>query len=393
MKIGILIDRLNVGGVEKIALEQVNALRRLGVDAELVVLRKEAVVEGAFLDLRKGLPVTYLDQRLPGIFRLSLRVPFFHFFSTFHLTYPILLPFVVKAKEYDYFISHGTYTTLSAITIKWFRKINFSAFIWDPATYIVDRVYKKSMPSLIFALIRFLTMRLDRIIINNTDRVLVGGSAHNSFIKTIDPNKKIEIIYPSVHPIAKLRKKEDYILLATAWKRGKNPEYVIEVAKRLPDAHIRMVGMWLDVEYRREFEKLLVQHNVHNIIVVGEVSEAELADQYSRALFVLQTNDDRGFGMPALEAAGKGSTFIVPKGQGVCRLFDDQVDGFYTKEHDTEYIVKIAKKLLADKTIPTNMGKNAWNRVLKGYSWKKHAELLQDIITEETRSVSEISRR
>ena len=68
MKIGVLIDRLNVGGVEKIAIEEVRALIEAGHDAYLVVLRRKAVVENAFPDLLKDVPVIYLDDRLPSIF-------------------------------------------------------------------------------------------------------------------------------------------------------------------------------------------------------------------------------------------------------------------------------------------------------------------------------------
>ena len=44
MKIGVLIDRLNFGGVEKIAIEEVAALRKINEDAHLLILRRKAVV-------------------------------------------------------------------------------------------------------------------------------------------------------------------------------------------------------------------------------------------------------------------------------------------------------------------------------------------------------------
>ncbi len=380
MKIGIVIDRLNVGGVEKIALEQVTALRKLGVDAELVVLREKAVVENAFMDLREGVPIIYLDQKLPRILRYSCRFPVLHFFSTFHITYPFLLPFVVRKKQYDYLISHGTYTTMTVIALKKVCKIPFSAFIWDPATYVLDRVYKSSMPSPVFKLLRFFTKRLDSFIISNTDSVLVGGDAHNSFIRDINPSKPIEIIFPSVHPILKPTKKGNYVLMATAWKRGKNPEYIIEIAKEINSVPIRLAGRWLDPEYRIEFEMLLQTHNLQERVeIIGEVSECEMSRLYAEALFVLQTNDDRGFGMPALEAAGKATAFIIPEGQGVCELFEDTIDGFYTKEQDTKVIVDLANRFINDKQLAITMGKNGWKKVTNNYSWKKHAEALYEV--------------
>jgi len=373
-KIGIVIDRLNVGGVEKIAIEQVKSLRKMGTDAHLVVLREKAVVENAFSDLLVDVPIIFLDKRLPKVFKLSFQLPMFHFFSSFHLTYPLFLPFVVKKGEFDYLIAHGTYTSLSTISIQKIKKIPTSAFIWDPAIYILDRVYGNKTKGMIKKILRFMATRFDRYIINNIQTVLVGGIAHNAYIHNINSTKLIKVIYPSVHPVKRILKKEDYVLMATAWKRGKNPEYVIEIIKAKPDIKIMMVGKWLDPEYKAEFQAVIDNNKFSsNIKLVGDVSEKEMSDYLSRALVVLQTNDDRGFGMPALEAAGAGTTFIIPKEQGVCSLFDDGKDGFYTNEKDTDTIVSLLDKINNDKELASLMGKRAWTKVKNNYSWEKHA--------------------
>lgn len=388
MKIGILIDRLNVGGVEKIALEQVRALREMGVDAKLYVMREKSVVDNPFPDLVDKVPIVYLDQRLLRIFRFSFSFPFFHFFSLFHVTYPFFLPFVMKKKEVDYLFVHGTYTCLTATAFRKIKRIHFSAFIWDPASYIMDRVYKEKANRVVFDMLYKMVFLLDKFIINQMDNVLVGGPAHNKFIKSVNPNKKIVTIYPSVHPISKPSKKQPYVQMATAWKRGKYPEYVIEVAKAIPGVKIKMVGKWLEASYYDEFIKQVKDNNLANQIeVVGEVSEAQLADSYKKALVVLQTNDDKGFGMPALEAAGHATTFVIPRGQGVCKLFTDGDDGFYVKEKDTKAIADHIKRLFADPDKATRMGKQAWEKVVANYSWKQHAQQLNDLAIKATESL------
>ena len=381
MKIGILIDRLNVGGVEKIAIEEVIALRKLGEDAQLVVLREKAVVQDAFSDLLRDVPIVYLDKRLPRPLRFSFRFPVFSFFSSFHLTYPLFLPFVVKRKEFDYFIVHGTYTCLSAITINKTRKIKFSAFIWDPASYILDRAYGARFLAPVLWILKKTAYVLDKFLINNMDNVLVGGPAHNAFIHKINPRKNIEVIYPSVHLISKPLKKDDYVLMVSAWKNGKHPEYILEIVRKLPDIHIKMVGKWIDPLYRQEFEKLVKGNGLaKQIEIVGPVSESELSEYYAHARVLLQTNDDRGFGMPAMEAAGSGTTFIIPRGQGVCSLFVDGEDGFYTKEKDTETILKLLRQLMENKELATRIGNKAWEKAKNNYSWEKHAQELRLLI-------------
>lgn len=378
MKIGILIDRLNVGGVEKIAIEQVRALREIGEDVVLVVLRKKAVIEGAFSDLMEGVPIEYLDDRMPRWMKASFNFPVFHFFSSFHLTYPFLVPFFVKKNEYDYFICHGTYTAFTAITFRKIRKIPFSCFIWDPIGYILKRVYSDRFPKPIFFLLISVANFLDRMIIRNADEILVGGDAHNKHIRELNKNVVIKEIYPSVHPREKALPKKGYVLMVTAWKRGKNPEYIIELLKKMPSLKIKMVGKWIEDEYRKEFLRSLERAGfADNVEIIGAVDEKELQEYYAEASVFLQTNDDRGFGMPALEAAGNGTTFIIPQGQGVCALFEEGKEGFYTAEKDTDVIIERLKHLLESPEVSLRMGGAALERVQKNYSWKKHAEILQ----------------
>ncbi|MDB5179799.1 MAG: hypothetical protein JWN12_431 [Candidatus Saccharibacteria bacterium] len=383
MKIGILIDRLNVGGVEKIAIEQVLSLRQAGQDAYLVVLRKKAVVANAFPDLLKDVPIIYLDERLPKLLKGSFTFPGFHFFSLFHLTYALFLPFVIKRHEFEYIIAHGTYTSLSAATISSRKKIQFSSFIWDPASYILSRVYTGKFLSPILSLLKRVATAFDTYLIKKMDHVLVGGKAHNAFIESVVPGKSIEVIYPSVHPANKQSRKKDYILMVTAWKDGKHPEYILDIVQRIPNVHIKMVGKWIDPQYRKGFERLIKQHKLEKQIdVVGEVNEKQLSKFYADARVLLQTNDDRGFGMPAMEAAAHGTTFVIPKGQGVGELFTNEIHGFYTKENDTEKIVQLLEKLINDKELATNLGQSAMGVVKDNYSWQKHADKLISVIKE-----------
>jgi len=382
MKIGILIDRLNIGGVEKIAIEEVLALNQQKVDAKLLVLRKQGVVKNAFPDLLKKTPIVYLDDRLPKVLRISFKFPIFYFFSLFHLTYPLLIPFVIKRKEFDYIISHSTYTTFTAVGIKKITGIRFSSFIWDPIGYILGRVYANKFTPVLKTILLALSGFFDSLIVRNADAILVGGDAHNKYFKKLKNNVKIITIPPSVYPVRNMSKRKNpYILIATAWKKGKNPEYLLELVEKIPHLQIKMAGIWLDPVYRKEFAELVKHNNMRkNISILGEVSEKELKKLYRSASVVLQTNDDRGFGMPALEAAGNGTTFIIPEGQGVCNLFINAVDGFFTKEKDTKTIVKYLTLLLKNTKRNEKMSEHALKTVQTKYSWDIHATQLMEVV-------------
>jgi glycosyltransferase involved in cell wall biosynthesis len=166
----------------------------------------------------------------------------------------------------------------------------------------------------------------------------------------------------------------------SAWKRGKAPEYLLSIADATKDLHIKMAGKWIDPQYREEFKSLLAASgHQKQIEVLGEVSEEQMAELYAKALFVLQTNDDRGFGLPALEAAGRGTAFIIPEGQGVCALFTDGVEGFYTREKDTAKIVAYIQELTQNPGKAAEMGKRGLSKVKTNYTWQNHAAQLIEV--------------
>jgi glycosyltransferase involved in cell wall biosynthesis len=120
---------------------------------------------------------------------------------------------------------------------------------------------------------------------------------------------------------------------------------------------------------------------INNLTIVGSVTEEELNSYYSRALVFLQINNDKGFGMPALEAAANGTTFIIPEGQGVCELFRDRIDGYFTNEKNATEILQIINELLLNPQVAYGMGQSAWNRVKCEYTWEQHAKKIMNTIT------------
>lgn len=384
IKIGILIDRVIPGGAEKIAIKQVQTFRKLGYDATLIVInrvRKEGLEGEPYKDLISTIPVTYLSDRIPRCLRLTFKFPFFSFFSLFHITYALLIPFKINKKEFDVIISHGTYSCFTAINITRVKEIPYVAYIWDPINYILQKAYRSGPIRFLRPILLPLARCLDRKIVGEAEALLVGGSVHNEYFTQIS-DKKIHIVPPSYDPIEKVRdKKGDYILAVTAWKKGKDPEYFLQLLKLVPNLRLVVAGGWLSNAYKEEFKRKVEEHNLsQRIQIVGCVSEQELVELYAGARALIQISDDRGFAMPALEAAACGCTFIIPKGQGVCQLFQDGLHGFYTKEKDTNHIVGLLKLLIQNEKTALEMGHYAWETVKKKYSWKRHVLKLLRII-------------
>ena len=376
LRIGVLIDQLRYAGVEKIAVNEVLALRRMGFEAKLVVMQRGRLDKYVFKEILENIPVVFLSDRLPFTFRFSFKFPILSFFSLFHLTFPFLSSPKVGRKEFDILISHGTYTSFTAIALWKLRGIPFISYMWDPASYIVESVYSERIRfSLLLSLMKAIGMFVDKRILNNSRLILTACKTHLSLLNTQSVAGKVQLLYPSTDPASEVnRHKENYMLVATAWKDGKEPEYLFEIAKRNKDLKIVIAGSWHPKEYQQCFmEKLNSLRLQEQITVTGALSEEKMREIYGNALFFLQFKADIGFGMPALEAAANGCTFVIPEGQGVCDLFESGVDGFYIKEKDLEAMITYIKLFEREKDLATKMGMAAWTKVKQKYSWSQHA--------------------
>ena len=117
------------------------------------------------------------------------------------------------------------------------------------------------------------------------------------------------------------------------------------------------------------------------VSVTGPVGEDNLLEAYSQALVFLQVRADVGFGLPALEAAGQGCTFIIPEGQGVCDLFSNGKDGFMVEEKNTDKILGLLRHLIERPEEAVSMGRDAW-AVAQDHSWKRHAKQIYEMVRE-----------
>src|SRR3989344_6911146 len=98
IKVGVVIDQLLPGGVQKTAIEEVKNLRKLGCSASLLILMRKGF-EKKSQYLVKDIPFEFLSDRYPKLLQKSFKLPFFTFLSTLHLVSPIFIPLKVKSRE------------------------------------------------------------------------------------------------------------------------------------------------------------------------------------------------------------------------------------------------------------------------------------------------------
>ena len=181
-KIGVLIDQLIPGGVQKSAIEEVRNLRKLGYNASLLILMRKGF-ENENRYLTGNIPYLFLSDRFPKFLQKSFKLPIFRFLTTFHLLSPMIIPLIVKTNEFDILLSHGTTTTLSAYSIAKFRKIPYITIVHDPMIYILENIYAKTPLKILFPIIKPLARFLEKSFLKSAKACLVDSTVHAGFLK------------------------------------------------------------------------------------------------------------------------------------------------------------------------------------------------------------------
>lgn len=384
MRIGVMVDRLEVGGVEKVAIQQVAWLREEGYDAELVLLRERGGGLSVFASALDGIPVRILERRLPRMLRGSLPVPGFSFLQTFHFTYPALARLLVREGEFDVLLAHGTYTCMTAFAVGRARSLPVAAFIWDPTYHVLSgsgyegRALGKLLPALLP-----LAARFDAWLARRSSLVVLGGTEFRAYLEAKGATQ-ILVSYPAATPIARplpAAERAPEMVAVTAWKHGKNPERLLALLEHAPGLKLVMAGAWLDASLRAQFEREVEARGLEDrVALTGGLSEEALGEYYARARFAIQTWPSPGFGMSLLEAASNGTTFVAPRGQGSSEIFKDGVDGFLVDLDDEPAFDAATARLADDADQAVEMGTNAWQRVCAEHTWSARARQLGEAL-------------
>lgn len=384
MRIAVLVDQLNIGGVQKVAIEETRHLRQLGHNVSLLALwpaeaqlRSQPAYYG---DLLEEIHTDILRERFPHPFRSSFRFPGFDFFSLFHITSPLIVPRILVKGRYDVVISHGTYTCFTAYRLWKQKEIPYIAFIWDPISYILPRAYSNTSLGFFLPVLRSFALSLDKLLVNNSLNTLTGSKVHLPFFGKIS-NKRVSVLYPGCSPCKALpQNRGDYLLSVIRWTATKRPERLVDLMSR-SNPSLRLVvtdGYSPSLEIVKSFLERARKKGVTNRVrLEGPASQRRLGELYTGARAVIHTSVE-AFGMTALEAAAHGCPFIIPEGSGVTEIFVHGVHGFFPREEDEDAYVAYTNRF-GDERVAREMGRLAWE-VAKEYSWENHAKKLEQII-------------
>lgn len=373
LKIGILVDQLLEGGVQKAAIEQVKELNKLGHDAKLLIqMRRNYSTDFSYLV--KGVPYQYLSDLYPFPFNKTIKFPIFNFLSTLHLLSPILTPIFVKRGSYDLIVGWGSTTCLSAYTLHKFKGISYLAIIHDPFVYIMKKVYSGTFLRFLFPIIKFIAETLEGMVTKDSHATIIISNVHYDYIREtygISPAIiPLGVDVPKVVP----KSRGDTILSFARWQKEKNPEFILDLARELPKEEFVIAGSWLEhAEYVWFKSRIKSLGLAKRVKLVSHFDSRQLYDLCRGARVWIHPHFE-AFGLAALEAAGHGLPIIFPKGSGMTENFKNGVHGFFPRTVSIPEYKKYINLLLADKQLATNMGRKAREVVKREFSWYSKVE-------------------
>ncbi|MBI2021529.1 glycosyltransferase [Candidatus Daviesbacteria bacterium] len=379
-KIAILIDQFVLGGVQKAAFFEAFLLNKIGTKAKILILMRSGF-QTKFTDYFPKTKFKFLSDHYPKIFKKSIKFPIFSFFSTLHLLGPFLAPQVVKPKDFNIIIAHGTTTCLTALALWKKHRIPYIAVIHDPMEYILKKVYFNTPLRYFFWLISPILFYLEKQIIKNAKTVIVDSEKHSSFIQKnygINP----EVLTLGAQPLLRLPKvRKNYLVASSRWELGKNPQLLLEIMKFLPNNKLLIVGNWTNPSDLSEFKQKIKESSLEKrVIIKKDVPPKQLTRIYSEALVWIHPNVE-AFGLGGFEAASCGCPVIMPKGSGLNQILKNGVDGFFPDQVTIEDFLKPVKYLISHPDIAKTMGLHAWNTIKNGLSWQNHVKQLEGLIS------------
>jgi len=387
MRVLIITENLQLGGVPKVALYEATWFKRLGIDVSLLLLENKIspafyhiVLENGIRVIKSGISKFFGSIKIPGFTYLSLS----HLSSSFPQFYNNSDLRAIKAC--DIILAHATYSLPTALTLsKLFRK-KVIFFIHDPSYYILRVVYNKGIPHRLSSLGIF----IDEEVCRHATAIILQSHYHIRYFSVCFSKKlkRLYVIYPGCNPSYDihtiLKEKKPFIVFHTKWDATKHigimPYVIKSILENLDYRDVTFIisGKWTSLNLLRTFVEGLNKYNVRKYVyITGPLKEKELEHLFRKSIIYIHLRRE-AFGMGALEAASQGCVPIVHSKSGVAELVT-LISDKLTFDHPIN-IPRIVSEIFDQRTLK-QLSTLAW-MVAQRFSWERHARSLLKILKE-----------
>jgi glycosyltransferase involved in cell wall biosynthesis len=342
MRILQIIDSLEAGGAERMAVNYANVLAVTINFSGLVTTRKE----GPLLNQVNN-KVSYLCLNKKGTIDLK--------------AISKLRKFVIKNKV-ELIHAHST-----SFFLAFLLKLSFPSvkLIWHD--HYGDSEFLSQRPS--FAL-RITLPFFDGIIAVNQNLKL--WAEQNMHFKNVIylpnfPSEENEVLE---HTVLKGIDGKRIVSLANL-RLQKNHFLLLEVAKKVQLSHpewtFHLVGKDFEDDYSRQIKNLILEYNLeNNVFIYG--SKQDIATILEQSKIAILTSQSEGLPVALLEYGLYGKPIVVTNVGEIPLLIKDGVNGFMVETGNTELFYDSLVKLIENEILQDDLGKALQQTIVDNYS-------------------------
>jgi glycosyltransferase involved in cell wall biosynthesis len=305
---------------------------------------------------------------------IMTRFKFFYEKATFSFKAFFALKTILKTKRYD--IIHDIQTLgWGTIPMKGYG-IPIVTTVHHPLTkdreadFMKDfGLWEKATTILFYPLVMqsFVIKRLDRVITSFNEGV-------DELYKAFKINKdKVSVVYNGMDVdlfknTGEKREENALLFVGNTEDNKKGFVYLLKAMKLLPE-EVTLSIVDDGPPKKTAAAELITKMNLgHRVKFTGKLTLEELVSIYSRKTLLVMSSLFEGFGLPAVEAMSC-ETAVVTTTSGALKEVVTPDCGMLIPPKDPAALSEAIVKLLGDKKLRLEMGKNGRRRALENYSW------------------------
>jgi glycosyltransferase involved in cell wall biosynthesis len=360
------------GGVQRVAIGEVDGLRAEGWTCDLVFLRR---TPGAGFALPSGTRVLRTSgsmgpRAFGGLFHAVTSRYAGHRGPEATVDLDLMIESLPLSGEYDVTVYNDQYTALMGILNRVRHR--------RPYVMILHEFYPKVHVTLRKRLFLYPFADLyDAIALLMAPAVVATSRKNFSRLQGIvrDKSYLARIGAPAPNPVAISSRDRYSVCSISIWDSGRHPEVYLQVARLAPEFRFVIAGTWPDPGFQQRIAREAA--DLPNVRITGEISESERERLMADSLLYLRVGyNETGPGMGGLEALARGAIVIANRGLGISEIIRDGVDGFVTEQGDPPSIVRVLRRigeLSQERLLELS---DASLALAAKYSWGEHARVL-----------------
>lgn len=241
-----------------------------------------------------------------------------------------------------------------------------------------------------------------KMFLNTVDRIIVHSQHEKLWtLKFNIPESKIRVIPHGVNlnEFSNLSYREQFLkkfnvkgkmilYIGRLLSNYRDLEHLIsimnDVTKEVKNVQLWLVGHSIDKNYEYALRKKVKEKDLtRNVIFVTKPTREDIVGAYQTAdLVVFPITNSDGFGIPLIEAGAVKCPVISTNRGPAPELVINGRTGILTEINNIPQLKASILKLLTDDELRKKMGSNAYENILKNYTWESVTKRINEVYDE-----------